>query len=164
MLCLTRPTDPAWTAIALADLPSLLADHAHCEIQAASNALSLAARSPAFPAVARAMLAVADEELRHARLLFDVLERRGLSAGKPEEDAYAVELRRVATATARGDAELGVLYEELFASEARHDRLLVDLAVATAGDEPRARDRLEELARLEGEIVAGLGARATVHG
>ena len=59
MLCLTHPTDPRWAALALADLGTLLADNAHCEMKAASNAISLATRWPASPAVARALTAVA---------------------------------------------------------------------------------------------------------
>ena len=45
MLCLTHPTDPRWADLALADLDVALADHAHCEMKAASNAISLATRA-----------------------------------------------------------------------------------------------------------------------
>ncbi|MFO0671870.1 MAG: tRNA isopentenyl-2-thiomethyl-A-37 hydroxylase MiaE [Polyangiaceae bacterium] len=63
---------------------------------------------------------------------------------------------------------------KLFACEAKHYRLLVDLAVHAASevhDEAAARAivtaRLDRLAELEGAIVAGLAKgdeRATVHG
>lgn len=65
--------------------------------------------------------------------------------------------------TARGDA-LASFYEGLFACEARHYKTLVDLAVEVLGDEPRVRERLDEIARVEGDIAARLGVRPTIHG
>jgi tRNA-(ms[2]io[6]A)-hydroxylase len=100
VLCLTSPTDPRWAALALADLDVALADHAHCEMKAAANAISLATRWPASAAVARALTAVAEEELRHFREVLAVLERRGVALGRPETDAYAADLRRAAQASA----------------------------------------------------------------
>ena len=44
MLCLKVPTDAAWARQALQDVDAVLVDHAHCEMKAASNALSLATR------------------------------------------------------------------------------------------------------------------------
>ena len=38
------PTRDAWTQRAIAELPTLLLDHAHCERKAASTALKLMAR------------------------------------------------------------------------------------------------------------------------
>ena len=198
MRCLTHPTDPRWAEVALADLDATLADHAHCEMKAASNAISLATRWPASAAVARALTAVAEEELRHFREVLALLEQRGVALGRPETDAYAADLRRAAQATAektpdgsladrllvgaliearscerfrlladalaaRGDP-LASFYEDLFACEARHYTTMVDLAVAVRGDEPRVRERLADLARIEGEIAARLGVRPTMHG
>jgi tRNA-(ms[2]io[6]A)-hydroxylase len=99
MLCLTHATDPRWAEIAIASMDALLLDHAHCEMKAASNAISLATRWPASPKVARALVAVAEEELRHFREVLAELERRGKPLGPPEPDAYAQDLRRAAQAT-----------------------------------------------------------------
>jgi len=96
VLCLTHLTDPGWASVALADLPRVLVDHAHCEMKAATNALSLATRTPASPDVARALVAIAEEELRHFRAVLDLLEQRGIALGKPDVDAYAAELRKLA--------------------------------------------------------------------
>ena len=200
MLCLTRPTDARWVDLALSDLTGMLVDHAHCEMKAASNALSLAARSPEFPSVVRALVALAEEELRHFRAVLDELERRGITLVAPETDAYAAELRKLASSsaqrrsardslvdrllvgaliearscerfrlfadalTARNEVELGRFYEDLFASEARHFRTFVDLAIEASGDEAHVRVRLADLARAEGEICARLGVRGTIHG
>ena len=200
VLCLTRTSDPGWAALALANIDTLLADHAHCEMKAASNALSLAARWPEFTAVARALSELAEEELRHFRAVLDELTLRGITLGKPEVDVYAVELRKRTSIgkgggvvdalvdrllvgaviearscerfrllcdglAARGDEpRLLALYEELFASEARHYRTLVDLAISVKGDEKLVRARLEDIARAEGRLVGELGASPTVHG
>jgi tRNA-(ms[2]io[6]A)-hydroxylase len=99
MLCLTHATDPRWAEIAIASMDVLLLDHAHCEMKAASNAMSLATRWPASPKVARALVAVAEEELRHFREVLGELERRGKPLGPPEPDAYAQDLRRAAQAS-----------------------------------------------------------------
>jgi tRNA 2-(methylsulfanyl)-N6-isopentenyladenosine37 hydroxylase len=105
VLCLTRPTDPRWAEVALADLPVLLADHAHCEMKAASNALSLSTRWPVSTRVARALATLAEEELRHLRAVLDELSRRGIALGIPESDTYAAELRRLSTSTVRKSPE-----------------------------------------------------------
>ena len=200
MLCLTQPTDPRWADIALANLPLLLQDHAHCEMKAASNALSLAARFPEYSNVARELALLAEEELRHFRAVLDELTRRGLTLGKPETDVYAAELRKLTRVGRYGAPEdplvdrllvaaiiearscerfklvidalrvrqeepaLVVFYEDLFASEARHYRTFVDLAESVKGDQAIVRQRLEGMARAEGELVRRLGIGPTMHG
>jgi tRNA-(ms[2]io[6]A)-hydroxylase len=204
VLCLTVPTDVAWAPAALRRPDDVLVDHAHCEMKAASNALSLATRHPRSLAFVRAMTDLAREEIDHYQRVVAILEARGVALGPPPVDAYAAELRRAVHAlpgsselgllvdrllvgaliearscerfkllaeACRGDAslaELGALWEELLASEARHYRTFVDLAVQEAdGARDRVIARLEQLAQVEGAIVAGLPAgasRAAVHG
>ena len=100
MLCLQRDTDPRWVAAAVEHLDELLADHAHCEMKAASSALSLAARVPDRPTLARALAELAREEIDHYVRVLDELGRRGVTLGPPPVDAYAVELRKLANTTA----------------------------------------------------------------
>jgi tRNA 2-(methylsulfanyl)-N6-isopentenyladenosine37 hydroxylase len=114
VLCLTRSTDPRWAAIAAGDLASVLADHAHCEMKAAANALSLAARSAASTRVARALVALAEEELAHLRAVLDLLDQRGIPLGVPEVDDYAADLRKRSLSTGKKSA-----------TDALVDRLLV---------------------------------------
>jgi tRNA-(ms[2]io[6]A)-hydroxylase len=205
MLCLEVPTDRAWVTAALDDLDRVLVDHAHCEMKAAANALSLVARHPGDFALTRALVALAREELDHFERVVAFLEARGLTLGPPPVDAYAAELRRAAAtlpreprvsvlvdrllvgaliearscerfglladvleATSRA-ADLVPFYRELFACEAKHYRIYVDLAKSAApGLAPRAVEaRLARLAHLEGRIVDGLASgpeRSTVHG
>ena len=149
MLCLTRPTDPTWADLALADLPTLLRDHAHCEMKAASNALSLAARWPERTEVARALVELAEEELRHFRGVLDELTRRGLTLGKPEVDVYAAELRKAIGVGRKGAPEdplvdrllVGAVIE---ARSCERFRLLCE-ALRARGDEPELLAFYEEL-------------------
>jgi tRNA-(ms[2]io[6]A)-hydroxylase len=66
-----------------------------------------------------------------------------------------------------GLSELGALWGELLACEARHYRTFVDLAVDVAGaDRPRVIARLEQVAQVEGAIITALSgsSRAAIHG
>jgi tRNA-(ms[2]io[6]A)-hydroxylase len=207
MLCLTVPTDEAWVDAATADVDAVLLDHAHCEMKAASNALSLAARHPQDPETVRALTDLAREEIDHFQRVHGILTARGVALGPPPVDVYAAELRRavqaepreaglpplvdrllacaliearscerfkllaVATQDRPALAEEHALWNELLASEARHYRTFVEMAVrAAGGDRPRVTSRLERFARLEGAIVGALAAggaalsRATIHG
>ncbi len=94
MFCLTTATDTQWAPLVLADLPRLLADHAHCELKAASNALSLVPRLIDHPPVTQALSELAREELLHYEAVLALLQRRGWRLGPPLEDTYAVELRK----------------------------------------------------------------------
>ena len=102
MLCLTQPTSARWVEAALADLDAVLVDHAHCEMKAASNALSLAVRASQSPQVVGHLVSLAEEELSHFRRVLGELERRGIPLGPPPLDAYAAELRKVVRAERKG--------------------------------------------------------------
>jgi tRNA-(ms[2]io[6]A)-hydroxylase len=138
VLCLTCPTDPRWASVALADLDLVLADHAHCEMKAASNAISLATRWPASTAVARALTAVAEEELRHFREVLALLEQRGVALGRPEIDLYAADLRRAAQATSdkspRGSLADRLLVGALIEARSCERFHLLAAALAARGD------------------------------
>jgi tRNA 2-(methylsulfanyl)-N6-isopentenyladenosine37 hydroxylase len=104
MLGLGAPTDDAWVTAALANLNAVLVDHAHCEMKAAANALSLIARYSMRPPVARALADIAREESDHFERVLVLLGRRGLALGAPPVDSYAAELRRIAAAHRRKGA------------------------------------------------------------
>ncbi len=212
MFCLKVASDPAWAEGAHESIAAVLVDHAHCEMKAATNAMSLAARHPQDLETVRALTALAREELDHFDRVVGFIESRGLELGAPPVDRYAAELRacigrlphspfprnaglvdrllvsaliearscerfkllveRLAIEPER-EPELRAFYEELFAAEARHYRMLVDLATKAAGGanmRDEVVERLERLSVLEGAIVANLalvsGAveRAAIHG
>lgn len=94
MLCLRVPTDTRWAQEAVKDLDAVLVDHAHCEMKAATNALSLVVRHPSNLELVRALTDIAREELDHFQRVVTFLARRGLVLGNPPVDDYAAELRR----------------------------------------------------------------------
>jgi tRNA-(ms[2]io[6]A)-hydroxylase len=96
MFCLKHQTDCAWATEAVRDIDAVLVDHAHCEMKAASNALSLATRHPANADVVRALTDLAREEIGHFQRVLSVLAWRGVPLGPPPVDVYAAELRRAA--------------------------------------------------------------------
>jgi tRNA-(ms[2]io[6]A)-hydroxylase len=120
MLCLTRPTSERWVEVALGNLDAVLVDHAHCEMKAASNALSLAVRASQTPGVVAELVSLAEEELSHFRRVLAELETRGVPLGPPPPDGYAAELRRIVRA--HRDASRSAVAQQ---TEALVDRLLV---------------------------------------
>ena len=176
-LPLVVPTAPAWVPHALEHLDALLMDHAHCEQKAASVALALIGRFPDHPGLARDMLALAHEEMRHFRQVLDRIEARGKHLEKPLPDPYVNELRAWAFGEPGGLGALGdlllvcafvearscerfrVLAEALLARNAADDLGMFYLRLADA--EARHWERFRDLA-LESADPAQVEARLTV--
>jgi tRNA-(ms[2]io[6]A)-hydroxylase len=139
MLCLKVPTDAAWAEAAMRDIDAVLVDHAHCEMKAASNALSLAARHPGDAELARALTDLAREEIDHFQRVLAILVERHVTLGPPPVDAYAADLRKAASELPRdrqGDSTLvdrllvGALIE---ARSCERFKLLADATAAEPG-------------------------------
>lgn len=113
MLCLAHRTPDRWVEAALANVDAVLVDHAHCEMKAASNALSLAVRAGGHPEVVEALVSLAEEELLHFRRVYAELERRNIPLGSPPVDNYAAELRKRVRATAAPWSERRSLVDRL---------------------------------------------------
>jgi tRNA-(ms[2]io[6]A)-hydroxylase len=97
MLSLIQPTDPRWVNAALADLPALLSDHAHCEIKAAQSALSLLARyAGEMPELVAPLRALAQEEADHFAQVHERLAGSGGQLGLPASDDYVAQLSAAA--------------------------------------------------------------------
>jgi tRNA-(ms[2]io[6]A)-hydroxylase len=104
MLSLLTPTDPLWLEVAAANLPALLADHAHCELKAAQSALSLLARfGGEAPALVEPLTALACEETEHFAQVHEQLAKRDVALQLPASDVYVTRL----SAAARKDRESG---------------------------------------------------------
>jgi len=141
MLCLKVPTDAAWARAAMRDVDAVLVDHAHCEMKAATNALSLATRHPGDPELVRALTSLAREEIDHFQRVFAMLVERGIPLGPPPVDAYAAGLRRAVNEMPREGADPGGLVDRLLVGaliEARSCERFKLLGDATAGDPARA--------------------------
>jgi tRNA 2-(methylsulfanyl)-N6-isopentenyladenosine37 hydroxylase len=113
VLGLAVPTDSRWVAHALMELPRVLVDHAHCELKAASNALSLVGRYPDDTELVLALAALAQEEMQHFAQAMGFLTARGLTLGAPQVNAYAQQLRGCATALPARHLERLVLVDRL---------------------------------------------------
>ncbi|MGC4063963.1 MAG: tRNA isopentenyl-2-thiomethyl-A-37 hydroxylase MiaE [Polyangiaceae bacterium] len=98
VFCLRRPTSPRWVRVAIQDLGSVLADHAHCEVKAATTALSLALKNHEHLGIVEALTELAKEELDHFTRVVSFLERRQLPLGRPPVDLYAARLRELTKA------------------------------------------------------------------
>lgn len=188
MFCLVEKTDPAWAIVASRDLPALLVDHAHCEMKAASNAISLATRHPENLELVLLLTTLAEEELAHFKEVVLELQRRGIALVPPRSDVYADRLRKAAD---QGPKPIGFLadrllvaaliearscerfkllseapvpegirafYTRLFHAEATHYTKLVELAVRLVGARERVQARLATLAEREGEVLRSLRA------
>jgi tRNA-(ms[2]io[6]A)-hydroxylase len=143
VLCLEVPTDAAWVEVAMRDVDAVLVDHAHCEMKAASNALSLAARHPGDVELVRALTDLAREEIEHFQRVLGLLEERGVALGAPPVDAYAADLRRAANALPRDPGPAASLV----------DRLLVGALI-----EARSCERFKLLAEATASSLAGEAA------
>ncbi|MGB0680161.1 MAG: tRNA isopentenyl-2-thiomethyl-A-37 hydroxylase MiaE [Polyangiales bacterium] len=193
MLSLLSETCPAWVEVAARDLDALLSDHAHCELKAAHNALSLAGRFGGEQAhMVAPLVALAEEETAHFAAVHQRLVVRGAALARPGSDRYVVALRGAAhhlpsvpalldrlTVAALIEARscerflrlseglpcarLRSFYRELMGSEARHYRLFSGFAEQIFGVEV-ARQRRRQLAELEAQIVERSPLTPTVHG
>ena len=183
------PSDPAWLAVALDDLPSVHADHLHCERKAAQSALSLIRAYPERADLVDAMARLAHDETRHVIQVAHLLTRRRQPASYDRGDDYAARLRAhirgrepdrlldrllvFALIEGRSAERLGLLagalddprtrelYARLTAAEVRHRDTFLSLARDAA---PRTwRARAAELAALEAAILADRPIQARIH-
>jgi tRNA-(ms[2]io[6]A)-hydroxylase len=191
MLHLEHRTPPAWTQAALADVDALLLDHWFCETKVAARALSLARRHQAdHPQIGKPLRALAREEEGHADRCRSMLRERGVIPRPIHANPYVRSLRarvcgdgdgtlldqlllasmvearscerfRLLADALRGES-LGRLYEDLFAAEARHHTLFVDLSADLFGSEP-AGARLRQVSMIEADIISKLPWGPRIH-
>jgi tRNA-(ms[2]io[6]A)-hydroxylase len=190
---LAGPTPTRWAEHAVENLPTLVADHAVCELQAAVFALSLVGMYPGSPVLVDRLSALAAEELRHFRKVSKEARRLGGNLPTKRRNFYVSALRaacRGGAEPARGldlllvaaliearsherftvlgpcvkDVRLRKLYAELAEAEARHGPVYLDLARAHAG-EAAAAARLKELVKVEADAITSQPRREiAVHG
>ena len=180
------PSSESWVASALADLPTLLCDHAHCEKKAAATAVRFLFKYPDWPRLCTQMSRLAREELVHFDRVLAELRARGLPFRALPSSGYAAALfrhargladellacaliearsherfERLQAAMPAEESRLARFYAELAEAEARHGELYVELAVEAAGGDVSA--RLAALSAAEGEIVGRPGQPLRMH-
>ncbi|MEM7413836.1 MAG: tRNA-(ms[2]io[6]A)-hydroxylase [Myxococcota bacterium] len=181
MLKLAAATAPAWTDRVLADLDTLLIDHAHCEKKAAGMAINLIFQYPHHAFLHAPLSRLAREELVHFEQVLEILAARGHAFGAQKPAPYAgclrkevrtheparlldlllicalIEARSCERFECLANSEVGEplrsFYAGLLASEARHHGIYVRLARELAPAE-EVEARLRPLALREAEILA----------
>lgn len=175
---LAVPTPAAWIDEAVAQLDTLLIDHANCEMKAASTALAMLYRYPQNDALVNRMSRLAREELRHFEQVRAIMAKRGIAWRIVEASRYAARLRngvaadeprrlsdslivgafiearsceRFAALIPHIDAELGRFYGGLLASEARHFEHY--LALAKDADSADFETRVQRVRDLDRDAV-----------
>jgi tRNA-(ms[2]io[6]A)-hydroxylase len=191
MLCLKCDTNPGWIEAVKKDLNITIADHAHCEKKAALTGMNLLNKYPEKTELAFAMSDLIEEEVGHFRSVMEILRNRGVVLTPDRSDEYArtlfEKLRKnqperfmdhllvAGIIEARScerlqileknieDATLSEFYKNLAASEAGHYVMFKKLAELYF-DKEEVKNRLEELALLEAELVKSLPDYPTMHG
>lgn len=191
MLCLQRESQPEWIPVAVAHPDEILIDHAHCEKKAAAFALALINRYPDRMRLIKDMIDLAKEELDHFEIVVNILEKRGVPLTKDTGNLYAQRLHdhirnaepyRLLDALIVGafiearscerfsllaehapSEEMRALYKWLLASEAGHYRAYTDIAREYFPIED-VKKRLDEIGKIEADIIASLNNQPTMHG
>src|SRR5205085_8437452 len=168
-------TPRAWVDAAIADLPTLLIDHANCEKKAASTAMALIFAYPEDRSLSVALSRLAREELKHFEQVERLMKKLDVPHVRLKPGRYASELRKlVRTHEPKRRLDLMIahaliearscerfrllakrlpehardLYEQLERSEARHFELYLDFA-AREFEEAEIAERLEILSARE---------------
>jgi tRNA-(ms[2]io[6]A)-hydroxylase len=162
------PSREVWVRAALADVDTLLVDHAHCERKAAQTALAMVAKHPTWAALVGPLSRLAREELIHFERVLRELRHRGGRLRALPAAGYAAALQDAARATREpaGGADLrrAQLRDEMLVCaliEARSHERFVRLAAAT--DDARLAKLYRDLLAAEerhGDLYLGLAREA----
>ncbi len=187
---LKTPTSQAWVEQAIANIDTILLDHAQCERKAAGTAIQMMSRYPSSDRLVRELTAIAQEELSHYEQVNQWLDKRGIPLQPVTPPPYGASLKKLvrrqepdrmldfllvsALIEARSHERLGLIgehcpdpqlakfYRSLMASEARHYGSYWLLAT-TYFDIDSVNDRLRELAVQESEILSNLYPEPRIH-
>lgn len=193
MLGLKLPTDPRWVNIVEKNIEQILVDHAYCEQKAASTAISLIVSFPEYTDLVQEMIALANEEMSHFKMVYDKILENGWTLGRDRKDDYVISLLKffpkggsrstqlvhrllyAALIEARScerfrllseeleDKKLANFYRKLMISEAGHYTMFLNFA-RQYGDRKEVDEKWQELLDYEAEIMKTLGNKETIHG
>jgi tRNA-(ms[2]io[6]A)-hydroxylase len=193
MLGLKLPTDPRWVNIVEKNIEDILIDHAYCEQKAASTAISLIVSFPEYTELVQEMIALANEEMSHFKMVYDKILEHGWTLGRDRKDDYVIALLKffpkggsrttqlvhrllyAALIEARScerfrllsealeDKKLAQFYRKLMISEAGHYTMFLNFA-RQYGDRKEVDENWEQLLEYEAEIMSNLSNKETIHG
>ena len=92
MLGLKLETDPRWVNIVESNIEEILTDHAWCEQKAATNAITIISLNSDKDDLVTDLLALAQEELSHFKMVHNIIKERGFKLGRERKDSYVNEL------------------------------------------------------------------------
>ena len=122
---LLAATPRGWVDAALADLPTLLVDHANCEKKAASTAMALIFAYPEDRQLSVALSRLAREELKHFEQVERLMRKRAVSFIRMKPGRYASELRKlVRTHEPKRKLDLMIVHALIEARSCERFRLL----------------------------------------
>lgn len=188
-LCVDSSSD--WIDAVMQDFNSFLQDHANCERKASSMAMSFVAKFPDRVEIIPELIRTAVEELEHFRDVYAIMESRGIllpheigqdfyvkklvdSCRSGKLERFMDRLLLASVVENRGaerfklvyenlkDQELKQFYHRLWASEARHGEIFVDMAL-NYFEEDAVFKRLNEINEIEAEVITNLPIQAALH-
>lgn len=180
-----------WVEAVLNDFDSFLQDHADCERKASAMALSLVAKYPNRTEIIPELIDTSVEELEHFRDVYAIMQERGIrlsheigqdvyvkqlldSCRSGREERFMDRLLLASLVETRGAERFRLIYEgleegmlkdfyhRLWASEAKHGEVFVRMSL-NYFPEDDVYNRLEEMKRLEGDVLNDLPIRPALH-
>ncbi|HAT8408794.1 TPA: tRNA-(ms[2]io[6]A)-hydroxylase [Legionella pneumophila] len=94
---LKTKTPEAWLNHAVANIPLLLLDHAHCERKAAGTAINFISKYPEKAELVAIMAPLAREELLHFEKVIDIMKQKGIVYSPLQPSDYASNLHKHVT-------------------------------------------------------------------
>ena len=190
-IALECDSSPEWVEAVINDFDAFLQDHANCERKASAMAMSFVAKFPDRVEIIPELIETAIEELEHFQSVYEIMERRGVQLpaqmGKDHyvqqlvdhcrsgrEERFLDRLLLASIVECRGaerfrlvyehmeDQELKGFYHQLWASEAKHGNIFVNMAL-NYFERNDVYYRLNELNKIEGMVLQSLPIRAALH-
>jgi tRNA-(ms[2]io[6]A)-hydroxylase len=190
-IALECDSSPEWVEAVINDFDAFLQDHANCERKASAMAMSFVAKFPDRVEIIPELIETAIEELEHFQSVYEIMERRGVQLpaqmGKDHyvqqlvdhcrsgrEERFLDRLLLASIVECRGaerfrlvyehmeDQELKGFYHQLWASEAKHGNIFVNMAL-NYFERNDVYYRLNELNKIEATVLQSLPIRAALH-
>lgn len=185
------PSPPEWIEAVMADFDSFLKDHADCERKASNMAMSFVAKFPDRVEILPELIDTAIEEMEHFKQVYELLTERNLKLNHSippdeyinllmkllrsgREERFMDRLIMASLVETRGaerfklvyealeEGELKQFYRQLWASEARHGEVFVEMALQYFPEQD-VYDRLDWMTNEEAKIIQQIPIKAALH-
>lgn len=182
---------PEWIKAVMADFDAFLRDHADCERKASAMAMSFVAKFPDRVEILPELIDTAIEEMEHFRDVYKIMESRGIQLNHkipPDEymnlllkllrsgrgERFMDRLIMASLVETRGaerfkkvyealeEEPLKKFYQQLWASEARHGEVFIEMALRYF-PETEVYERLDWMIVEEMNIILSLPIKAALH-